>query len=383
MGSLEQLRDVNRVRVVEALRGEAAASRAQLAALTGLSRTTVATLVADLQATGVVVEEGGAARRAGRGRPPGRLRLDPSAGAVLGFALGPERLRVAVADLDMTVLAERDEPLDAEVPAAASLDRAAALAGAALAAAAVDHGAVVAAAAAFPGLIGRDGEVLASAALRGWAGFPVGGELGRRLGVAVDVENDANLEALAEHALGAARGVDDLVYVKASTGIGAALVLGGRLHRGAAGAAGELGHVQVRAGGAVCRCGSRGCLETVAAVPALLEALAPLHGPGLGVDDLLELVAQGDPGARRVVKDAARALGRALADVCTHLNPALVVVGGELGEAGEPFLKWIRLALEHWAQPAAVAAVAIVPSALGPRAELLGALALATRAVRV
>ncbi len=172
MGSLEQLRDVNRVRVVEALRGEAAASRAQLAELTGLSRTTVATLVADLQATGVVVEEGGAARRAGRGRPPGRLRLDPSAGAVLGFALGPERLRVAVADLDMTVLAERDEPLDAAAPAAASLDRAAALAGAALAAAAVDRGAVVAAAAAIPGLIGRDGEVLASPALRGWAGLP-------------------------------------------------------------------------------------------------------------------------------------------------------------------------------------------------------------------
>ncbi len=302
---------------------------------------------------------------------------------MLGFALGSDRVHVAVADLDMTVLAEREAALDPAAPVAAALDGAAALAGAALAAAAVDRDALVGAAAAIGGLVGREGEVLASAALRGWAGCRVGDELGRRLGVTVDVENDANLEALAEVSSGAAAGVADVVYVKASTGIGAALVLGGRLHRGAAGAAGELGHVQVRAGGAVCRCGSRGCLETVAGAPVLLEALEPLHGPGLGVEDLLALVASGDPGACRVVKDAGRALGRALADVCTHLNPALVVVGGDLAGAGEPFLKWVRLALEHYAQPTSVAAVDVVPSALGPHAETLGALALATRAVRI
>jgi predicted NBD/HSP70 family sugar kinase len=332
---------------------------------------------------GVVVEEGAQAQQTARWRPPGRLRLDPSAGAVLAFSLGPEQLRVSVANLDMRVLAERSGALDPDAPAAVSLDRAAALAEQALAAAGVDIGAVIGAAAAIPGVIGRDGTVVACSALRGWTGVAAGDELARRIGVPVDVENDANLAALAELRRGAAVGAADVVYVKASTGIGAALVLGGRLHRGAAGAAGELGHVQVRAGGAVCRCGSRGCLETVAAVPALLDALEPLHGPNLGVDELLALVAAGDPGTRRVVKDAARALGRALADVCTHLNPALVVVGGELAGAGEPYLRWVRLAVEHWAQPSAVEAVEVVPGALGPHAETLGALALAARAVQV
>ena len=135
--------------------------------------------------------------------------------------------------------------------------------------------------------------------LPGWTGLNAGEELSSRLDLHVAVDNDANLGALAEVSFGAGRGLADVIYVMVSSGIGAGLVLGGRLHRGVTGFAGELGHVRVRAEkGAVCRCGNRGCLETVASTDALLELLRPAHGSDLGVRGLVELLAARRPGLR-------------------------------------------------------------------------------------
>jgi predicted NBD/HSP70 family sugar kinase len=175
---------------------------------------------------------------------------------------------------------------------------------------------------------------------------------------------------------GAGRGLSDVVYVRLTSGIGAGLILGGRLHHGANGFAGELGHVQVAAEGVVCRCGNRGCLETVAAQDALLALLRPAHGADLTFDGMLALVADGDLGARRVFNDAGRALGRVLADLCNHLNPAAIIVGGNLTPALEPVLEGIRESVQRYAQPAVADAVRVEAGALGERAELLGALAL-------
>jgi predicted NBD/HSP70 family sugar kinase len=175
---------------------------------------------------------------------------------------------------------------------------------------------------------------------------------------------------------GVGRGVRDLVYVKAASGIGAGVVIGGRLHHGATGIAGEIGHVHVESGGRVCRCGNRGCLETVAAAPALLALLRESHGEDLALGDLLELARDGDLGTRRVLADAGRAIGRALADACNILNPELIVFGGELAAAGEPLLEGVREALARYALPAAVAATRVTEGELGDRAGVLGALAL-------
>jgi predicted NBD/HSP70 family sugar kinase len=240
----------------------------------------------------------------------------------------------------------------------------------------MDRDRIVGAGVGLPGPIdARTGTVGSSVILPGWVGLQPTEELERRLGVSVQIDNEANLGALGEVSFGAGRGVSDVLYVKVSSGIGAGLVLGGRLYHGAVGLAGELGHVQVREHGQVCRCGNRGCLETVAATGPVLAALRHAHPAGLGVPGLLALIADGDPGARRVVDDAGRAIGRVLADHCNVLNPAAIIVGGELSAAGAPLLAGIRESVDRYAQPVIAQAVEILPGALGERAEVLGALA--------
>jgi predicted NBD/HSP70 family sugar kinase len=189
------------------------------------------------------------------------------------------------------------------------------------------------------------------------------------------VENDANLGALAEAASGAGRAAVDLVYLMVSSSVGAGLVLNGRLYRGSLGLAGEIGHVAAVPGGAVCRCGNRGCLETVIAPPVLLELLRSRHGP-LTVGEMIELACGGDRGCRRVLADAGRALGEVVAMLLNVLNPELVVVGGELAAAGDLLLDGVRESLRRAALPAAPVAARVVAGTLGDRSEVLGAIAL-------
>ncbi|MGI8422056.1 MAG: ROK family protein [Gaiellaceae bacterium] len=376
MGSLESLRELNRLRVVDALRQRGSASRAELARVTGLSRTTVTTLVADLQSRGLLVEDD-AVELNGRGRPPTLLRLNASAGAALGVDFGHQHIRVAVADMSSTVLAERSIGLDVDADAATALDAAASMTEEVLAEAGVELGQLVGAGMGVPGpLDRRTGTIGSTIILPGWTGLNAAEELARRLGLRVEVDNDANLGALAEASRGAAQAIPDVVYVKLATGVGAGLVLGGRLHHGATGIAGELGHIQVQPGGAVCRCGNRGCLQSVASVPAVLASLRPEHGDEITLGGLLDLIEGGDLGARRVVNDAGRTVGRLLADLCNHLNPGAIVVGGDLSAAGEPLLSGIREAIDRYALPNAAEAVEVKAGVLGERAGVLGALAL-------
>jgi predicted NBD/HSP70 family sugar kinase/biotin operon repressor len=370
VGSLEDLRELNRLRVVDELRRRGNASRGEIADATGLSRTTVTTLVADLQERGLVIGTGTDNRR-GRGRPPVQLRLDPSAGAAVGVDFGHSHVHVVVADLSASVMGERRVGFDVDGAPAKALDVAAALGHELIARAGLEPRRVVGAGMGLPGPLG------ASPILGGWAELDPAKELTRRLGVTVTIGNDANLGALAELMLGAGRGMQDLVYLKLASGIGAGLVLGGRLHHGATGIAGEIGHVQVRPDGAVCRCGNRGCLETVASAQALLDSLEPAYGSGLTVRAMLELAADGSHGAQRVIKDAGWAIGRAVADLCNSLNPEAIVVGGVLGVAGSPLVEGIRESVDRYAQPGTADAVSVVAGELGERAEVLGALALA------
>lgn len=382
-GGAGRVRELNRLRIVDVLRERGLASRAELGRITGLSRTTISSIVSDLQTSGLVVERTDPAHatpRSGSGRPPVLLALNPAAGAAAGVAFDHRHLRVAVADLSATVLAEREMELDVDHDSTTALDAAAGLLAEVVAEARLQPEQLIGAGMGLPGPIDNEtGTVGSTAILPGWAGLRPGAELSARLGLPVVADNDANLGALAELLFGAARGASDAVYIKVSSGIGAGLVLGKRVYRGAAGNAGELGHVQDRQEGAVCRCGNRGCLETVASTPVLCKLLAGVHGPDLTIDGVLELVRRGDVAATRVIDEAGRAIGRVLADLCNVLNLGVVVVGGEIVGAGEPFLSAIRQTIDRRALPAAAAAVDVRPAALGDRAEILGALALVIR----
>jgi glucokinase-like ROK family protein len=378
-GSLETLRRLNRLRVIDALREEGLISRAEIARRTGLSRSTVSSLVSELQADGLVIErpEPAAAHGDQGGRPPILLSFDASAGVAVGIDFDHHHVRVAVSDLSSRILAEREQQLDTDHAAHEGLDAAAELVGELLAEAGVDEARVIGAGMCLPGPVHRPTGVVGSTAiLPGWVGVAAAEEMRRRLELPILVDNDANLAALAEAAFGAGRDAKDLVYLMISSGIGAGLVLNGRLYRGAEGLAGELGHVLVDADGPVCRCGNRGCLETVAGTDALADLLRRSHGDGLDGRAIVRLAREGDLGCRRVIADAGRAIGKAAATLVNVLNPELLIVGGDLSDAGELLLGGVRESLERSALPTAVQAADVVAGSLGDRAEVLGAIAL-------
>ena len=378
-GSLASLRRLNRRRVIGALRQHGVISRAEIARRTGLSRSTVSSLVSELQSDGLVVEreEPGAAHGEHGGRPPILLSFDASAGAALGIDFGHSHVRVAVSDLNSTIRAERAEPLDTDHAAQEGLDVALDLIEEVLGEAGIERSRVIGAGLGLPGPIDQsDGVIGSSAILPGWVGVAAAEEMRRRLDVPVTVDNDANLGALAEFTHGAGRGATDLVYLKVSSGIGAGLILNGRLYRGWGGMAGEIGHVLVDPEGAVCRCGNRGCLETAASTGALLEMLRRSHGE-LTVGEMLRLAHEGDLGCRRVIADAGRVVGSAAAFVFNVLNPQRLVVGGDLAAAGDLLLDGVRGSVRLAALPAAADGARVVAGVLGERAQVLGALALA------
>ena len=377
-GSLASLREGNRRRVIDALRERGVASRAELARATGLSRSTISTLVGDLLDSGLAVEredQGEAVAHAGR--PPVMVSLDSSAGLALGIDFGHRHLRVAVSDLSHTGLAETWRELDVDHSATEGLDAAAGFVEQVLAEAGVERDRVIGVVMGLPAPIDRaSGAVGASSILPGWVGVDAAAEASARLGLHVEVENDANLGALAELDQGAGKGRSEIVYLKVATGIGGGLISGGRLQRGVGGTAGEIGHTRLLDGGPVCRCGNRGCLETVASPRAVTALLSESRREPVRTRELLALAAAGDAAAQRLIGDAGHALGLAAANLCNILNPECVIVGGELSAAGDLLLEPMREAVRRNGIPSAVADLEILAGVLGERAEMLGALAL-------
>ena len=177
-----------------------------------------------------------------------------------------------------------------------------------------------------------------------------------------------------------AGGTPTSIYIKLSSGVGAGLLLGGRLHEGAGGTAGEIGHTPAQQGTAICRCGSRGCLETVASARAIAEQLGASRGEPVSTQELLRLTAEGDPAAARLIAEAGREIGVALAGLCNLINPDCVIIGGDLSAAGELITEPVFESIRRYAITNAAEQVTVVAGVLGERAELLGALALVLHA---
>ena len=374
-------RQRSRHQLLNLIRERGSITRNDLGRLTGLSRSAIAEGVQGLIRDNLVVEEGTETIGSSsvRGRPAALLAPCRPAGLVAGIDFGHAHVSVAVAGTDGSVLVEHRESVNVDDEAATALDTAAVLLQRCLTEANASASEVLSIAAGIPGPLDSGSHRVRSATiLSAWVGLDPEQELSNRLGRTVHVGNDADMGAQGELRFGSARGCRDFLYIKASHGIGAGLVLNGETYRGSIGIAGEIGHTQLPGAGSWCRCGNRGCLETVVSITEIQRQLEHIKVQNASPDKGLSLASiTNDPVAARVVTEAGRTLGQVLAELCNCLNPAAIILGGELGTAGGPLVAGVRESIDRYAQPAIAQAVDVRTAELGLRSELMGAVSLA------
>jgi predicted NBD/HSP70 family sugar kinase len=347
-------------------------TRSEIAEVTGLARSTVAQRV-DALLSSQLVGPAGEARSTG-GRPPSRFVFNPSARLVLAADLGATHARLAVTDLSASVLAEYREDLEIATGPEAVLSWL------------VTHGQrlitetgrgpsdLVGVGVGLPGPVEHaTGRPISPPIMPGWDGFDVPRYLEAELGRVTVVDNDVNIMALGEH-FSIYPDVENLVFVKVATGIGSGIITDGALRRGAQGAAGDLGHVQVpHDEEAVCRCGNVGCLEAVASGAAVAAKLRTLGIVAHTSADVVRLARAGSVETIPLVREAGRAIGEVLASVVSLLNPSAIVIGGTLAEAGEGLVAGVREAVYRRSLPLATQHLRIVRTQVGEGAGVVGA----------
>jgi predicted NBD/HSP70 family sugar kinase len=368
--------------------GERAISRADIARLTGLSRSTVSEIVSELLASGLVMEAGEGASSGGR--RPIVLEFQDDACVILGVDMGASHVSVALTDLRGRVLAweHRGFPVRSDADGARALI--ANLCAAALKRWGGDPRRLVGIGIAVPCPVDpRFQDRLSTHVLPAWKGRAGFEAISARFGVPIFVDNDANLGAVAERWWGAGRGYDDFTYIKVATGVGAGHMVGGRIARGASGVAGEIGHMAIDLSGDVCDCGNRGCLQTFVGAGSLVERArkllaqyptSVLHRGDLTIDAIEDAALADDPLAIEVISAAAEYLGIAVASVLNLMNPGAVIIGGGLARLGDRLLVPMRETVLRRTFVSSVAASAILTSVLGPRATAVGAATLVLEA---
>ena len=370
------LRDRTREEVFALIRDYRDLTRSSLVERTGLPSSTVGHAVSRLLAEGRVHESAAAAKGPGSGSGRPGLILNAVATSVRTGAIdfGHRHLRVGLGDDMGNVLDETTVLLKVDLSPVRGLDEAARLLRDLCERNTVSSLACVVGG--VPGPIQAEtGLVCSTITLSNWAGMYPARELEERLGVPAFVGNDASVGAVGELHHGAGRGHRDFLYIKASHGIGAGLVVNGELYQGGSGFAGEIGHIIISGRPELCRCGNRGCLEAVVSVPSVREQLSHTH-PHLDPDSI-ELASLDDPISSRILNEAGRSLGAVLAGLCDLFNPTLLLIGGELGSSGTSLISGVRASVNRFSQPATVTAIDVRQAGLGRRAELVGAVQMA------
>ncbi|MCX7522632.1 ROK family transcriptional regulator [Microbacterium sp. STN6] len=378
-GSQTSLREANRARIVDAIKKHGGLTQVELAGVTGLSAATVSNIVKELTASGVLHT----APSTRSGRRAQYVTLAHALGLVAGVHYSTRHMRVVLADVAHTVLAEHHLPLAKDHRADNELDRATLLIADMLESVDSELDELLAVGIALPApLKTATGTTARGGILRGWDAVPVADVMERRLKRPTFVDNSGNLSLLAEARLGAARGKSNVVFIDVGDGIGSGLLLAGAMFRGHNGVAGEFGHITIRENGPLCRCGNRGCLEAIAGGPAVLEALKPEQGP-LKLGDVVIRAMAGEAPFVRAIAEAGKHIGVAAANVCNLLDPERLVVGGELARAGELLLGPLRHAVERSIIVDEESMPDVVQGQLGNRAAALGAMILAIDSVEI
>lgn len=350
-------------------------TRSELAKQTGLARSSVAAHVDALTRLGYVSPVGDAASTGGR--PASLFALNPAARVVAGVDVGATHVLVELADLAGTTLASARTDLDIADGPGAVLGWIVAAVQRLVAGQRRPAEDLVALGIGLPGPVEHDtGRPVSPPIMPGWHGFDVAGWMGSLLGCPIIVDNDVNIMAIGEQRT-AWPGVADLVLVKVATGIGAGIISGGLLQRGAQGTAGDLGHVRVPGATARCRCGNEGCLEAVAAGPAIAARLRESGLAARSTADVVELVRSGSLPARHALREAGRDIGEVLAMVVNLVNPSAIVIGGRLAGAGEELLAGISEVVYRRSLPLATQHLRIAKSTTQAAAAVRGAIALA------
>lgn len=347
-------------------------TRASISRATGLSRSTVAERLEVLFDAGLIREAADA--QPSGGRPSKTIQVNEAGFLALAADVGEDHIRLAVTDLQATILAESVTAIAVADGPTVALTWIANEARLLVAGLGRDIDSVLGLGLSVPAPVDfAHGQVVAPSVMTGWDGVDIEGEFRKLLDVPVLVENDVNARGLGEFLL-AWRDYDQVFYVKAGTGIGSAILTSGALFRGAQGAAGDVGHMRLEpSDGPLCRCGAIGCVEALAAGWAINRDLKAAGFAVSATRDSIDMVRAGTPEAIHRMRESGRILGRAIAYCVNLLNPSLVVVGGSLTTAGEHLLMGVRESVYQYSLPLATRDLQVVPARGDERCGAIGA----------
>lgn len=395
-GDQALVREINLSTVLRYLHEGAPLSRAGLASLTGLNKTTISSLVEELLDRDLVREIGLDAPTGGR--PATLLELNPQAGCIVGVELGVDFVSVVLSNLTGQIKLRRFEEADPTEGQDAVIAQTLRLVDEAIAARQPADCRLLGLGLATPGTVNiQEGTLVFSPNLQ-WRMVPFGQIFQEHTGLPVIVDNDANAAAVGEHLFGTARQIDDFVLIFAGVGVGGGLFLRGELYRGANGYAGEIGHTNFMVEGyrPPCRCGNRGCWETFISQYSAIERMRARlevgrsslvarilaeRGAPLSIPIIVQAADAGDAEALEALSETGYLIGLGVANLVNILNPELVVLGGPATVAGKYLLPAIEQAVRKTALPEIGQQAQIVLSAFGPDTSLIGAAALVVEAI--
>ncbi len=370
--------------VLALVREDRAKTRPEIGRQSGLARNVVADRVDQLIHAGLLAE--GELGASTGGRAPRELRFEAEVGYVLVAEIGATICGVGIADLAGQLVSTLEAPVDVKAGPVPTLEFVSSLLDSLLGDLPAES--IWGVGIGLPGPVEwMTGRPVAPPIMPGWDGFDVRGFFAARYGCAVWVDNDVNAMATGEARAGVAQGHQDSIYVKIGTGIGSGLFSRGQIHRGAQGAAGDIGHLALGAKkDVVCRCGNTGCLEALAGGGALVrDAQAAAEDPrstylrrerraGRPLDGnlIVEAARFGDPVALEMLTRSAMTVGEALAGMVNIFNPSMIVIGGSVGRSLDIYLATIRRAVLDRSLPLATRSLQIVTSPLGDRAGMIG-----------
>jgi glucokinase-like ROK family protein len=369
-------------------------SKARLIEALNFSRGKISAEVARLIEKGLLAEDGLAESEGGR--RSSLLIIPPSAGLVAAVDIGATSIDVALTTLGSELVANRGEGADVGEGPLSVLDRVNSLLAQLIDEQSASPRDVLAIGVGVPGPVEQaSGLLTVPPIMPGWDRFPIRDAFAGEYAAPVFVDNDVNVMALGEHWGGVAKGVADVIFVKIGTGIGSGIIVGGRLHRGAQGCAGDFGHICVDPDGPVCTCGNTGCLEAMAAAPAIVlqaercarEGESPLlmallqEWGELTMKGVGEAARRGDYCALTIIRRSGRLIGQTLASAVNVLNPSMIVIGGGVSRVGHALLAEVRSAVYQRSLPLATRNLPVVMSELDDVAGVIGASVMAAREV--